>query len=259
MKKIAKIALLAVSSALMVQAAKAQSDSGNPNNDDLVLGFTSQSVTSDYILDLGPLPGTGNTQIGGISLSTFTTIFGSALSAGSVNVGIVGGGPNDASDDIFTTTLDNGTGTALVAGSTAPKYTTDNFIANASQLPLSLNLGQTAQSSSASWSTLIAQGPGLTGTAPLGHSFSGYLPTSDNPMVSLPSGGVVTLDLWNNVQTGGKDSWSYVGNVLVDVSGSTLNAVYDPAPAPEPTTLSLLAGAGGLGLAFRRQFSRKNS
>jgi hypothetical protein len=69
------------------------------------------------------------------------------------------------------------------------------------------------------------------------------------------------LDLYKDAAPshGTSTTVSYVGDVTLDFTGSGLIATYDAAPVPEPTTDALLAGAGVLAFAFRRQFIRKNA
>lgn len=247
--------MLALGAAMVTQALQAQTDSGPINNNDLVLGFTSQAsgVSQDYILDLGQIPTTQNTQLGGISLSTFNTIFGSALGNGAVNVDIVGGNPSAGSLSVIESTLDNGSGTPNAPGN-SPSTT---FIADAADSIGAITLGAVAQTSLNSFSVNIASSPTATGTG--ANSFSGYL--GGSTMATIGSSETITLDLFQDTQVGrsGTTGFTYEGDIALDLSGSTLSAVYDPVAVPEPSTYGLLAGAGLLAVAFRRQLVRKNA
>jgi hypothetical protein len=257
MNKIAKMSLLAIGATLVTQALQAQSTTGSPNQDDLTLGFVSTyaGVTQDYLIDLGQVPTTANTQLGGsLSLSTFNSIFGTttsgALGNNALYVGVVGGGQDDANQDsdIFTSTV----------STTAPHRGTDATIDEAASVVDNLSLGAVNHTSQTSWTYQISTPTGA-GTAPQGASYVGYLGNA-NPLQALSSSGQITLQIWNDEDAGNNtENWVNEGDIAINVSGSTLSAVWDPVAVPEPTTYGLLAGAGLLAVAFRRQFARKNA
>jgi len=256
MKKLYKAALLAAFSLGGVIAAQAQA---NPN--DLLVGFTDTAggVTNDYIVDLGQIPGTENTSldVSGFDDSTFTSIFGSALSGGQVNVGIVAG-ESSPGQDVIMSVLDNGTGTPTVAGSSAPSTTpTGNNINLGASTVGALLLGVQPQVSDASWYYNIAENPATEGSAG-NNSFAGYL--NSNPMTTI--NGMtesLTLDLYEDVNNGrsGTTGWTYVGDVALDLNGGTLSATFDPVP--EPSTYGLLSTGGLLLLAVRRLIGPKSA
>ena len=254
MKKLTKLAVLSVGAAFVSTAAQAQLDNG-----DLILGFTSQAagVTSDYVVDLGTVPGSQNSALdtSGFVQSDFNTTFGSAFANGAVNVGIAGG-IDSSTAYVFTSVLDDGTGTATVPGSTAPTSTSKSFVQGAAGTLGSVNTGIVSFGSG--FTANVAQSPTAVGTA--ANSFSSY--TGFNPLTTIPAGAsTVTLDVFEDVSPlhGTSTTVSYVGDVTLDFTGSGLTATYDAAPVPEPTTNALLAGAGVLAFAFRRQFIRKNA
>jgi len=256
MNKMIKIAVMAVAAALVSQAAKAQI-----NPDDLILGFTSTAndVASDYILDLGQIPTSPNTQLGGVSLSTFNSIFGATdIANGNVDVGIVGA--NSGNPDVTVSTTRNGTSVNYaVKGSEAKPgfFTTSANTFLAAQDVDALSLGVVSHASPTSWYSSISQ----YGVGPEGQpngSLGSYAPASTEALSVLPGTEQITLDLFNeNDNTTGL--MTYVGAVQLDLTGSTLSAVFDPVPTPEPSTTALLAGAAVLGLVFRRQLVRKNA
>jgi PEP-CTERM motif len=249
MKKIAKISMLALGAAMVTQALQAQTTPANPGNNDLVLGFTSQApgVTQDYILDLGQIPSGQNVQLGGISLSTFNTVFGSALANGEVNVGIVGGLPTGSVADVITSTLHLTGAPGEIPSVSQSKSAGDDV--------LGTTPGVVAQNATTSFSSDVALSPTATGTA--NNNFSAQL--GSNPLSTIGSSETITLDLYEDTQTSRTSTggWVYEGDIALDLTGSTLSAVFDPVAVPEPSTYGLLAGAGLLLVALRRQISRK--
>ena len=261
MNKLTKIALITVAAAWAAQGAKAQI-----NPDDLILGFTSTAndVASDYILDLGQIPTSPNTQLSGISLTTFNSIFGATdIANGNVDVGIVGANQNNP--DIIVTTARTGasannlpTNFAVKGAEAKPAFfTTSANTFLAAQDVQALSLGVVSHSSPTSWYSSISQYGVGAANQPNG-SLGSYAPASTEALSVLPSSEQITLDLFqeNDATTG---TMVYQGDVQLDLSGSTLSAVFDPVATPEPSTTALLAGAAVLGLAFRRQLVRKNA
>jgi hypothetical protein len=254
-KNLYKAALMAALGLAGVTAAQAQI-----NNNDLVLGFTSQftGVTQDYLIDLGPLPSNipanYNTplSVSGFNSATFGGIFDTALANNAVNLGIVGSTPNgDSGGEVILSILDNGTGTPTLAGSLTPPSDTESALANASDIPTTLVLGPVSQSANGSFFNNVAENPTTPGIAG-NNSFTGY---SDNPLSTLGGSESILLDLYENTfAPRTASSWVYAGDVSVDVSGDTLTATFDPVP--EPGT-ALIAGISGLSLVLlRRRFNR---
>jgi hypothetical protein len=227
----------------------------NPN--DLVLGFSSQysGVSQDYLVDLGQVPTTPNTalNVSGFDGVSFGSIFNSALAAGAVNVGIVGGKDASSGDVIFSE-LDNGTGTSSTAGSGMPPVDTKSALQNGAAVPVGLTLGAVNQAANTSFYYDVAQNPMTAGTSGTS-SFTGYV---DNPLTTMSSSGDVVLDLWKDSWTlGGVSSWTYDGNVTIGVSGGNLSAVYDVQAVPEPATYAICGGLGMVMLGLRRKLGRK--
>jgi hypothetical protein len=256
MKQMIKISLLAVGAAMVTQALQAQISDG-----DLVIGFNSSSVGSDYVIDLGQVPSAANTQLGGsISLSTYNTTYGANL----VNVGVVAGDQSGIVDpsggeSAWTTTLRTGTAATSYASAgteTAPGVQTASAVDSMASLAESVALGVTGTSTAqqTAWNQVIAKGPGQTGANSLNYG------TYANPMAALSSQ-PLTLDLWSITDDSGINHWTYDGDLQINLTGASPSVVFDPAvvAVPEPTTYGLLAGGGLLALALRRQFSVKNA
>jgi hypothetical protein len=261
MHKMIKIVVMTVAAALVSSAAKAQ-----VNPDDLVLGFTSTAndVASDYILDLGQIPTTPNTQLSGVSLAAFNSIFGAAdIANGNVDVGIVGG--NTANPDVTVSVARTGSApnnlpaNFTVKGAEAKPafFTTSANTSFAAQDVEALSLGVVSHSSPTSWYQSISQYGVGPENQPNG-SLGSYAPASTESLSVLPATEQITLDLFNE-NDAASGVFVYQGDVQLDLSGSTLSAVFDPVATPEPSTLALLGAAAVLGLAFRRQLVRKTA
>jgi hypothetical protein len=263
MKKLTKIAVLALSAALASQGARAGTAG------DLILGLNNadNGGQNDYVIDLGSfatLSGTANvTQSLGITTSALEAT-GTGLNGGPVGFGaaIVGGKTilGNTGDFVFTTTLDNGTGTALNAGSTAPAAPNSGTVGSAAGVGAGLKnagVGLTPSSSTVSFTSDVSKDSTTSGTG--NGNFSDTL--GSNPMQQM-TGDTITLDLWiDSISAGNAVSgWVYEGDVTIDLSGSTAEYTYDLASAvPEPGTYGLFAGGGLLLFALGRQFRRQNA
>jgi hypothetical protein len=251
-----KAALVAALGYAGVTAAHAQI---NPN--DLVLGFTSQAsgISDDYLVDLGQLPATPNTSlnVSGFSWTTFNSIFGSSLGNGQVNAGIVGSTPGN-NGDVILSELDNGTGNPFTAGSATPPGDTTSALKDAAGTvsSTSLTLGEVAQTQTTSFFYNIAENPMSVGAAGIS-SFAAY---ADNPLVTVPSGESVTLDIYEDTyQSRSPGSWAYDGTVTLNLSGDSLSAVYDVSPVPEPSTYVIFGGLGMILLGLRHKWNSKRA
>jgi len=239
MKKIYKSVLLAALGLGGVTAAQAQI-----NNNDLVIGFTSQAagVTDDYLVDLGQIPGTPNTSlnVSGFSISTFSSTFGSALSDGEVNVGIIGG-QGSGPADVYLSILDG-----LSAPANAP---TLSNIGNAAGVALGLSLGSVPQSGNGFYYA-VAENPTTDGAE--ANSFASYLDV--NPLTTIGGSETALLDLYEDAGSGrtGTTGWEYEGDVAIDLSGPSFTATWDPVIVPEPATFGVFAVGGLMVLAVRR-------
>jgi hypothetical protein len=255
MNKIAKITVLAFGAAMVTQALQAQINDG-----DLVIGFNSGTSTTDYVLDLGQVPTSANTQLAGsFDLSTFNSTFGSAA----MNVGVVGGDPDGAIDPsgfetMWTTTLRTGvaaTSFATHGTEAAPASLSQNGVDGGASTAVQVALGftPTANSSSSAWNQVISKGPGQHGSN--NTSFGQFA----NPMTALSSQ-PLTLDLWSANDGNTLNPFTYVGDLQIDLTGATPSIIFDPAVAvPEPASYGLLAGGGLLAIVLRRQFVRKTA
>jgi hypothetical protein len=103
---------------------------------------------------------------------------------------------------------------------------------------------------------VIAASPTVQGSA-LGGNLAG---NSVNPMANL-SGGVLVEELYESTGSGSRgftpSSWSELGTLTIDMNAQTIT--YIGVAVPEPSTYGLVAGAGLLVIALRRQVGLKRS
>jgi len=242
--------MLALGAALLAQAAQAQY-----NDDDLVVGFTGGSNGTNLVVDIGANP--GQTTDLSSSVGSYATVFGS-LGANGVNMGVIGGNNgNSSTADVWTTTLRTGRNVTdyQTAGTESAPHTPINAnIDNGSQLVYNLTFGAVANGNIGSFSYNIAQNPTTAGAVQ--NSFASYL--GSNPLSAVTAGGYTTLDLWTiSDNGGGPNSWTYAGDLVLNLTGASPSLTFDPTP--EPSTCTLLGGAGALVLFFRRKFSLKKA
>jgi hypothetical protein len=255
MNKIVKISVLTIGAAMVTQALQAAYSDG-----DLLVGFASSS--SDYVIDLGQIPTTAGTQIGS---PISETLFNSTFTSGGVSVGVVAGDNSGSGvfdptggDTVWTTTLRAGTApTSYASAGTekAPVNTSTTLVDQAAAIPYGLALGVTATTlggANASWS----QGVAVSSTQP-GTAHVNWASNLGNPMASLT--GPLTLDLWTTTDDNSPNKFTYVGDLQIDMTGSSASVVFDPTAVPEPATYSLLAGGGVLALLLRRNVKRNNA
>lgn len=254
MKRITKTAILAVSAALISNAAHAANWVAN----DLYLGFVDSSASSDYSINLGPASNyystdaLGNpTYIGSqpqtwtFALNNFNSVFTSGASG--VSVGLVGGqyGNLSVPNDIYASTAagtvdlsgDAHSSSLLAYGATAIARVSPNLPAASSDL----------MDPSKSFSTYIA---------PSDTAQSFYGSTGINPLATINSSGSASLDLW---YASASHPYSVIGHLLVNVNPGQNDLTVSLKAVPEPTVLSLLGGAGLLLLTFRRRLSGRNA
>jgi hypothetical protein len=250
MKQSTKAVILAAGAALISQAAQASFTAN-----DLYLGFSSVNAPSDYIIDLGQPGAVGVGGLTPVNLSgDFSMpLFSSAFTSGAtgVSMGVVGGQNQfPSSYDLFATALRvGGAGNVALPGSDLSHFNhSANSIGN-SEVTLAGNPFPTAGNGivdpTKSWSANVAP----TFTA---HSFYGA--SGINPSSAIDGSGVIYEDLWEATSS---SPYTYLGYFTLDLSGANPNLTF--TPTPEPTTISLLAGAGLLLLSFRRRFNRTNA
>lgn len=259
MKKLTKSVIATAGVALACQGAFAQ------NANDLLIGFngfTVAGVSSDYIADLGA----SSTILSGgpnQNLSSSLTGIVPAYSA-SLNVGVVAGataGAGGTGDNVFMTTVRLGGGSYLSAGTEGtPGATSRSGVTSAANDIANVPLGTTPSAdpsgSNPSWSEWISAGPGQPGSGNANYVAALYgTKANPGPMVNFGGSSVIVEDLWQAVRgSSASVTWTYEGDLTIDLSGANPSVIFDAAPTPEPSTYGILTlGVGILFLVRRRR------
>jgi hypothetical protein len=284
MKILAKSGLLALSAALTIPSAFAQS---SPNADDLVLGFNGftstvagggpNPVSADALYDLGNV---GSIIAAGPNFSLSGGLTGPIPTySSSLNVGAVAGS-STGTINAFMTTVRAGGGSYLTAGTEAAPQAVNgqtltgdkNALAPAAALIGGLSLGMnpypsattpgTANTAGNSWSQTISAGPAQAGSGPSSFVGSIYGSTAsqanESPLGNFGGSDTIVEDLWGITATPagkGPFSWTYEGNLTVNLGNNTV--IWDLTATPEPGTFGLLTAGGLLLLAVRNRYKNK--
>jgi hypothetical protein len=240
MKRLTKAGILAIGAALVSQAAQAQFTAN-----DLYLGLTQSSATSDYILDLGQASSiTGQSSVVNLSsdfsLSTFNSIFTGGATG--VSMGVVGGRGTFGSVDLYTTSAD----TTGYSSSSSTLTTAANRISTMS--PVLPTAGNGVGDSTKSWAADISP----TFTAQSFYGASGI-----NPDSAIGGSGILQENLYEATPGNG---YTYLGYFTLDTTGGSPSVDFTSIDVvPEPGTVSLLAIGGLLLWSLRGRFVRKNA
>lgn len=221
---------------------------------DIYLGFSSASASSDYLVNLGSASsiGVGGSSVVDLSANVSLSLFNSTFVSGpsGVNVGAVGGQAQfPSSYSIFATSLRvGGAGIPSVAGSDLSGF----------------NHSQSVISSAVSDLSQVAFPTEGNGVADAGKSWSAHVTTLNigsfygdsgvNPASAMGASGAIFEDLWG--ATAGS-AYSYLGYFTLDLGGSQASLSFTPsaAPVPEPTSGALLCVGGLVGLYALRNYN----
>ena len=260
MKNSYKAALLVALGLVSASAVQAQYAT-----DELYLGFTQASATSDIVIDLGQASSiVGQTSVVDLSsllssseLSAFSSVF---ASANGVNMSVIGGNNTFGQGNAYATQLRSAAaiaaGNNAAAGSSVTKNLSSATLTGAAGViagDLSLPTGNAfVQDTTKAFSGLVATGVqnnyvgklGVTPTVAIGNATDGS--------------GIAIEDLWLVQATSPKDV--YEGYFTFNNNSDSLTFTgADVTAVPEHTTYGMLAGAGLLVLSLRNQFTRKQA
>ena len=252
--------LLAGGVTLLNQAAQA-------NPDDLVLGFTLGTANNDYIIDLGPGSTIGvggsstlNLSGDGFSAASLTSSSGFGANLSGVTMGVVGGKATGLpGQDLWLTQVRSGAGNPALPGSSLQGASITGGPGNGSPFANGILNG-----------TALTAGNGTLWprTDPSSFSTEIYGSPSFVTQVGINPGGTIGSgplyeDLYQEVDAAGargslSGHWTYQGFFTFDPTADTLTFTPATVAVPEPSTYGLIAGAGLLIVALRRQFTSKS-
>jgi hypothetical protein len=235
MKRLTKAGVLAVGVALASQAAQAQFTAN-----DLYLGFTQSSASSDYLIDLGQpgVVGVGGSSVVNLSsdfsMSLFTSIFTGGATG--VSMGVVGGQSHfPSSYDLFATAPIG----SNLSGVNHSQSTIASAEADLTVLPFP-TAGSGVADSTKSWNANVSP----TFTASTFYGASGIEPDS-----AIDNTGIINEGLWEATPT---SAYSYLGYFTLDTTGGNPSLTFTPSAVPEPNTYALGGFALLLCLLLRR-------
>lgn len=251
--KFALVAALGIATATGAQAS------------DLLLGFNDAagpaSAQNDLVIDMGSLSSYTTTAAGVVANGTYDAALFNSFAAA------FGSDPNYANHVAAGAVGGSTTAGAAALVQTAPKgglpvWTSANSASflNAATAAGSPVIGEYSSAGPGGgaygWSQVIAASPTVQGNAP-GGNLAG---DSVNPMANL-SGGVLVEALYASTGSGSRgftpSSWSELGTLTIDMNAQTIT--YIGVAVPEPSAYGLVAGAGLLVVALRRQVGLKKS
>jgi hypothetical protein len=279
MKQLYRIAIIAALGLAAVTTAHAA------NNGDVFLGFNddgsvdgSDTSPADYIIDLGAsaatlvteaTAGSGSVNIS-VNQTTFNTEFNAAFGPASGEddpLGEAGNNGVNPQGDVAVGAVEGNTSvpTARVLAMTAVGQPVTigegNFNPSISSAN-SIAAQEAASSGGTTFSTLVAQDPNTAGTSANSVAAKSF----NNPLQYLSSGSIDNFELYAATQNGSgsnPSAFSALGWFDITVTDTdgvfgdhiTFNVPFTPmGGAPEPAMYGILAGAGILVLALRRQF-----
>ena len=254
MNQLTQKALITLAGLALVSSAKAQY---TPNNNDLLLGFTSSTGASDLIIDLGTPSniGVGGTTVVGlgsdVSLTQLNTLFGSL---NNLETGVVGA----SLGKVYSTVFRNGPDNFASPNSLTPAPILGNpTIGNQARL----NINTAGADITSGNQAVVLKGDGTEWSAQISATIGNTLaanfnnPDSITPANFVSSGGSLYEDLYVSTTS----SSTYLGYFTLN-GNAGLSFTPSATVAPEPSSYALFGAAAGLSLlSIRRKFSLKQS
>jgi hypothetical protein len=262
-KQLFRSALLAALGLGGVTAAQAQST-------DMLLGFNDAvgptSAQNDYVVDLGAASLFTTT-------STFTTRFANNIvygTSGSNSFANTYGSDSNYKNNVAVGVVEyNGSPNPKTLYSTGLPGTINTWgagnYANAGALIGSTSLGIYASTATGGsllpWSSSVAASPTATGLSNPANPSGNSVYNLSGPVLTSLSSGVATLFLYESTLTSSGHTstlspFTEIGEFVIDANTDTATFTGSLVAVPEPPAYGLLAGAGLLVLALRRQFGR---
>jgi len=250
MKNSHKALLLTVLGLSVVSAAQAQYA---PNNADSVyLGLNDANTLNDYVLKLPSANKWTTTAIltGSLDVSgnTIFSVFGADSGyQNNVNIGLYGGPASGISDFALQTRNQSALAISDPAG---------DWPINGSTLS-GVPLGASAKSGSSSWDSIVEISPSTPGSSLFGSISS----STTGLFMDTAVAGLYSQEVYLASTDDGStvSSVTHLGTLTVNLNNDTWAFNGANASVPEPSTYSLMAGAGLLVIGFRRRFIKKNA
>jgi hypothetical protein len=241
MKQSTKAVILALGMASVYQAAQAQFTAN-----DLYLGLTQSSASSDYIIDLGQpgVVGVGGSSVVNLSSDFSLSLFNSIFTGGAtgVSMGVVGGQNHFPSSYDLYVTSPIGANMSLFNTS---QTTLGNAEANITGMPLP-TAGNGVADSTKSWAADIS--PTFTANSLYGAS-------GIDPDLAIDGSGIINEGLYEATPS---SVYNYLGYFTLNTTGASPSLTFTPSAVPEPTTASILGG-GVLLWVLRWRVIRRNA
>ncbi len=241
MKRLTKAGMVAIGAALVSQAAQAQFKAN-----DLYLGLTESSASSDYLINLGQASSiTGQSTVMDLSLDFNLTTFNSIFTGGAngVNMGVVGGINTFPSSYDLYMTAPVGTGLSSVNLSSTAIGFAEGSLTRITSFP-------------AAGSGVADSGKLWTANVPTLAANDFYGASGVNPDSAIGGSGILQEGLWEATPNNAAD---YLGYFTLDTTGASPSLTFTSTSVPEPGTISVLAVGGLLLWSLRGRFVRKNA